>query len=72
MSYSWGLIWKGKDTSLIASIVWGLAITLLIGVPILLLLNYYQEKLPIWIGLIFIIIVFPIATVSLYKSVNKK
>ncbi len=72
MSYAWGLIWKGKDTSLIGSIVWGLAITLLIEVPIILLLGYYEEEISIWVWIVFFIIVFPIATFSLYKSRYKK
>jgi|GEM_PF-2725418 len=72
MSQTWGIIRKDKDSLLMGSIWWGIAITLLIGAPLLLLLNYYEEKIPIWIGIIFVLILFPIVTFSLYKAGCKK
>jgi hypothetical protein len=72
MSHAWGIIQKDKDSILMGSIWWGIGITLLIGAPILFLLNYFGEKITIWIGILFVIIVFPIVTVSLYKSGCKR
>ncbi len=68
MSHAWGLIWKDKNSLLMGSIWWGVGITLLIGAPMLVLLNNYGEKIPIWVGILFVIIVFPIATFSIYKA----
>ena len=65
---SWGMIRKDKNTLLMGSIYWGVAITFLVGVPLLLLLNSSREKIPIWVGILFVIILFPIATFSFYKA----
>ena len=68
MSISWGMIRKDKNTLLMGSIYWGFGITFLFGVPLLLLLNSSGEKIPIWVGILFVIILFPITTFSFYKA----
>ena len=72
MSHAWGIIRKDKNSLLMGSIWWGVGITFLIGAPILVLLNYYGENIPIAIGILFVIIVFPIITFSFYKAAFKK
>ena len=72
MSHAWGIIWKNKDSLLMGSIWWGVGTTLLIGVPLLLLLNYYGEKIPIWVGILVVIILFPIITFLYYKAGCKR
>lgn len=72
MSYAWGIIHKDKNSLLMGSIWWGVGITFLIGVPLLLLLNYSGEKISIWFGILFVIIVFPIVTFSFYKAGCKR
>jgi len=72
MSHAWGIIWKDKESLLMGSIWWGVGTTLLLGVPLLLLLNYYGEKIPIWVGVLFVIILFPIVTFLYYKAGCKR
>jgi hypothetical protein len=72
MSISWGIIKRDKNTLLMGSIYWGVGITFLVGVPILLILNSSVEKIPIWVGILFVIIVFPIVTFSFYKAGSKR
>ena len=72
MSHAWGLIRKDKNTLLMGSIWWGVGITFLVGVPLLLLLNHYGQKIPTWVGILFVIIVFPIVTFSFYKGGCKR
>ena len=72
MSYAWGFLKKDRESIFLNSIFWGIVTTLLIGVPILLMSKNYMEKIPIWIGIIFAIIVFPISTFSFYKAGCKR
>lgn len=72
MSWAWGIIRKDKNSLLMGSIWWGIATTLLVGVPLLLLLNSSGEKIPIWLGILFVIILFPIVTFSFYKAGCKR
>ena len=72
MSISWGVLRTDKQSLLLGSIFWGIGITFFIGVPLLLLLNYYEQDISIWIGVILILIVFPILTISFYKAGSKK
>ena len=72
MSHAWGIIRKDKNSLLMGSIWWGIGITFLVGVPLSLLLNNSGEKIPIWVGILFVIIVFPIVTFSFYKAGCKR
>jgi multisubunit Na+/H+ antiporter MnhE subunit len=72
MSQTWAVFGTDKHSVLLGSIWMGVAVSLLFGVPILLILNNYQTEIPIWVGIIFILIVFPVATYSLYKAGCKK
>jgi len=76
MSWIWAFQQTDKKSILSGSIFWGFVATLLIGLPVLLLLSHYELDIPIWVGIVFLIIVFPIATYSFYctgcKRLNKK
>jgi hypothetical protein len=72
MSYLWGVITKDKHTLLMYSIWYGVAGVFLIGVPLLLLLNHYEVKIPVWFAIPFVIIVFSVSAFSLYHIGSKK
>jgi hypothetical protein len=72
MSHAWGLIRKDKNTLLMGSVWWGVGITFLVGVPLLLLLNTFEQKIPVLVGILFVVIVFPLVTFSFYKAGSKK
>ena len=68
LSLEWAFFGKNKQEVLFGAIWVGVGISFLIGVPLLLILRYYEYSIPIWLGVIFAIIVFSIATYSLYKA----
>ena len=68
LSLEWAFLGKNKHDVMLGSIWIGVGMVFLIGVPLLLLLRYYKYNIPIWFGIIFAIIVFSIATYSLYKA----
>ena len=72
MSYMWGAIKTEEPARLSGAIFMGIFVSLFIGVPIILATNYYKINIPIWTGILFIIIVFPIVTVITYKSARNK
>ena len=72
MSYSWAAVKTDKNSIIIGSIFWGIAITMIIGLPLLLLLRNYGYELPIWYGVIFVLVVYPLITYSLYRSGCKR
>jgi hypothetical protein len=72
LSLEWAFFGNNKQEVLFGVIFVGVAISFLIGVPLLLILRYYEYSILIWLGLIFAIIVFSIATYSLYKAGCKR
>ena len=72
MSHFWGAIKSDESTKRFGAIWMGVFVSLLIGVPIILVTNYYDINVPKWIGVIFIIIIFPIVTYITYKSKSNK
>ena len=72
MSYTWGIIRKDKNTVLMGSIWWGIAITLLTGLPIVTILKNNEQDIPIWLGIVFVLIFFPTVTFWLYKAGCRK
>ena len=72
MSYTWGVLQTDKTNIFFGSVYWGLFVTLFIGIPTYLVLNYYNYDIPIWVGIIFTIIVFPISTYSFYRAGCKR
>jgi len=72
MSQSWAAIKTDKNSIIVGSLFWGAAITLIFGAVILLIFKYFEYDLPIWYGIIFIVIIFPILTYSFYRTGSKK
>ena len=68
----WGVIKSDKQAK-ISGVIWmGIFVTAFIGVPILLAAYHYELNIPVWVGILYIIIVFPLVTFLTYKSVSKK
>lgn len=68
MSYAWAFFGADKNKVFIGSIFLGWCVCLLSGVPILLILRENKYYLPVWVGIIFVLIVFPISTYWFYKA----
>jgi len=71
-SLEWAFLGNDKHSVLLGSIFGGVGLCLLIGVPLLLILREYQYNAPLWLGVIFAIIVLSIGTYSLYKAGCKR
>ena len=72
MSYMWGVI-KSDKLSKSSGVIWmGIFVTGFIGIPILLASYHYELNIPVWVGILYIIIVFPFVTFLTYKAVSKK
>ena len=72
MSIAWGVLQTDKKSIFSGSIYWGIAITLLTGLPIVIILKNNEQDIPIWLGIVFVLIFFPIVTFWLYKAGCKK
>jgi hypothetical protein len=68
MTYSLGAF-ESEKGKIFLSVVWvGIIVCLLIGLPLMLLLRSYEYYLPIWLWIIFSIVVFSITTFLCYKT----
>ena len=72
MSITWGMLQSDKKSIFLGSVYWGVGVLFLIGAPLLLLLNYYGYGVSIWIGILLVLVVFPISTYCFYKAGCKK
>jgi len=72
MSYMWGIIKTDKLSKSSGAIMIGFFITAFIGIPILLAAYHYELNIPVWVGILYIIIVFPLVTFLTYKAISKK
>ena len=68
MSYAWSFFGSDKKTVFLGAILIGIITCFLIGVPLLLILRNYEENIPIWFGIIFLLAVFPVVTFLSYKA----
>jgi len=68
MSLAWSFFGAEKRTIFLGAVMIGIIACFLIGMPLLLLLRNYGENIPIWLGIIFVIVVFPIVTFLSYKA----
>ena len=71
MSYFWGAIKTEEPAKIIGAIWMGIFVSLFIGIPLILAINFYELNIPIWVGVIFIIIIFPLVTYATYKKSKK-
>jgi len=72
MSYVWGAFENEKWKIISGSVLIGIVVCLLIGLPLMLLLKSYGYYLPIWFWVIFAIVVLSLVTLSCYKSGCKR
>ena len=68
----WGVIKSEKQSKISGAIMMGIFVTGFIGIPILLASYHYELNIPVWVGVLFIIIVFPLITFFTYKTASKK
>ncbi len=67
MTYSLGAFGTEKWTIFLGAVWMGIIVCFLIGAPLLLILRNSDQVIPIWLGVIFVIIVFPIVAFWCYK-----
>jgi Na+-translocating ferredoxin:NAD+ oxidoreductase RnfD subunit len=68
LSYEWAFFGKNKLEVLLGAIWVGVGISFMSGLAFLLILRYYEYSIPILLWVILSILLFSIATYSLYKS----
>ena len=54
------------------SVIVGIIVSIMIGIPFLLIIANSGEEIPIWFGLIYIILIMPVITYITYMTACKK
>jgi len=72
MSLAWAFFGTDKENVLLGAVFLGFIVVLFIGLPLYLITKEYELNIPVWVGLIFIIIVFSISVFLFYKAGCKK
>ena len=72
MSLAWAFFGTDNKNVFLGAVFLGLIVVLFVGLPLYLIMREYSVDIPIWISVIFIIIVFSISVLLFYKAGCKK